>query len=178
VELRFTPVVLDGKSNLRQQSKISCATLERTQVAAKFITENVDLVNSIDVVKDSLLTGSAVSNLCGSPRVKTGPTDYWIARLAFGRAVECRARYVKRCQRSEERWSQIISFIQHWIRMELHPDVVVHSLKVLVDPADGSYTPSLLIISAADSLSGMKEVAAVSVGLQVKQPTTDESNSG
>jgi hypothetical protein len=52
--------------------------------------------------------------------------------------------------------------------MELHPDVVVHSLKVLVDPADGSYTPSLLIISAADSLSGMKEVAAVSVGLQVK----------
>lgn len=50
--------------------------------------------------------------------------------------------------------------------MELHPDVIVHSLKVLVDPADGSYTPSLLIISAADSLSGMKEVAAVSVGLQ------------
>lgn len=55
---------------------------------------------------------------------------------------------------------------KHWIRMELHPDIVVHSLKVLVDPADGSYTPSLLIISAADSLSGMKEVAAVSVGLQ------------
>lgn len=52
--------------------------------------------------------------------------------------------------------------------MELHPDVVVHSLKVLVELADGSYTPSLLIISAADSLSGMKEVAAVSVGLQVK----------
>lgn len=51
--------------------------------------------------------------------------------------------------------------------MELHPDVVVHSLKVLVDPADGSYTPSHLIISAADSLSGMKEVATVSVGLQV-----------
>jgi hypothetical protein len=48
-----------------------------------------------------------VSNLCGSPLVKTGPTDYWIARLAFGRAVECRARYVKRCRRSaEERWSQ------------------------------------------------------------------------
>lgn len=100
MELRFTPVVLDGKSNPRQQSKISCATLERTQVTAKFITENVDLVNSINVVKDSLLIGSAVSNLCGSPRVKTGPTDYWIARLAFGRAVECRAKYVKRCQRS------------------------------------------------------------------------------
>ena len=31
--------------------------------------------------------------------------------------------------------------------MELHPDVVVYSLKMLVDPADGSYTPSLLIVS-------------------------------
>ena len=56
---------------------------------------------------------------------------------------------------------------QHWIRMELHPDTVVHSLKVLVDPADGSYTPSLLVVSAGDSLVGMKEVAAVAVGLQV-----------
>lgn len=51
--------------------------------------------------------------------------------------------------------------------MELHPDTVVHSLKVLVDPADGSYTPSLLVVSAGDSLVGMKEVAAVAVGLQV-----------
>ena len=51
--------------------------------------------------------------------------------------------------------------------MELHPDTVVHSLKVLVDPADGSYTPSLLVVSAGDSLIGMKEIAAVAVGLQV-----------
>lgn len=51
--------------------------------------------------------------------------------------------------------------------MELQPDILVHSLKVLVDPADGSYTPSLLIVSTGDSLSGMKEMTAVSVGLQV-----------
>lgn len=51
--------------------------------------------------------------------------------------------------------------------MELQPDIVVHSLKLLVDPADGSYTPSLLIVSAADSLSNMKEIAVVTVGLQV-----------
>ena len=57
--------------------------------------------------------------------------------------------------------------------MELHADTVVHSLKVLVDPADGSYTPSLLVVSAGDSLVGMKEVAAVAVGLQVSiHPST------
>ena len=39
---------------------------------------------------------------------------------------------------------------------------------IMIGIADGSYTPSLFIVSAADSLSGMKEVAAVSVGLQVR----------
>ena len=51
--------------------------------------------------------------------------------------------------------------------MEMHPDVVVHSLKILIDPADGSYAPSLLIVSTGDSLSGLKEISAVAVGLQV-----------
>lgn len=51
--------------------------------------------------------------------------------------------------------------------MEMQPDIIVHSLKLLVDPADGSYMPSLLIVSAGDSLSGLKEVAVVTVGLQV-----------
>ncbi len=54
--------------------------------------------------------------------------------------------------------------------MELHPDVVVHSLKILVDPADGSYTPSLLIVSTGDSLTNLKEIAAIAVGLQVSKP--------
>jgi hypothetical protein len=54
--------------------------------------------------------------------------------------------------------------------MELHPDVVVYSLKILVDPADGSYTPSLLIVSMGDSLSSLKETAVVAVGLQVSVP--------
>ena len=54
--------------------------------------------------------------------------------------------------------------------MELHPDVVVYSLKMLVDPADGSYTPSLLIVSMGDKLSSLKETAVVAVGLQVSVP--------
>lgn len=36
---------------------------------------------------------------------------------------------------------------QHWIRLELFPDVLVHRLKMMVDPADSSYMPSLVVVS-------------------------------
>lgn len=37
--------------------------------------------------------------------------------------------------------------LQHWIRLELFPDVLVHRLKMTVDPADSSYMPSLVVVS-------------------------------
>lgn len=37
--------------------------------------------------------------------------------------------------------------LQHWIRLELFPDVLVHRLKMVVDPADSSYMPSLVVVS-------------------------------
>lgn len=37
--------------------------------------------------------------------------------------------------------------LQHWIRLELFPDVLVHRLKMIVDPADSSYMPSLVVVS-------------------------------
>lgn len=37
--------------------------------------------------------------------------------------------------------------LQHWIRLELFPDVLVHRLKMMVDPADSSYMPSLVVVS-------------------------------
>lgn len=39
--------------------------------------------------------------------------------------------------------------LQHWIRLELFPDVLVHRLKMTVDPADSSYMPSLVVVSGA-----------------------------
>lgn len=39
------------------------------------------------------------------------------------------------------------SSVQHWIRLELFPDVLVHRLKMIVDPADSSYMPSLVVVS-------------------------------
>lgn len=41
----------------------------------------------------------------------------------------------------------LMYFHQHWIRLELFPDVLVHRLKMLVDPADSSYMPSLVVVS-------------------------------
>lgn len=38
---------------------------------------------------------------------------------------------------------------QHWIRLEIFPDVLVHRLKMTVDPADSSYMPSLVVVSGS-----------------------------
>lgn len=38
-------------------------------------------------------------------------------------------------------------FLKHWIRLEIFPDVLVHRLKMIVDPADSSYMPSLVVVS-------------------------------
>lgn len=53
--------------------------------------------------------------------------------------------------------------IQHWIRLELFPDVLVHSLKMKVEPSDTSYMPSLVKISAGSSFSTLQELSAVSI---------------
>lgn len=42
--------------------------------------------------------------------------------------------------------------LQHWIRLELFPDVLVHRLKMIVDPADSSYMPSLVVVSGGLNL--------------------------
>lgn len=42
---------------------------------------------------------------------------------------------------------------QHWIRLELFPDVLVHRLKMVVDPADSSYMPSMVVVSGAKKYS-------------------------
>jgi E3 ubiquitin-protein ligase HERC2 len=45
----------------------------------------------------------------------------------------------------------------------MQPDVLIHSLRIQVDPADSTYMPSLMIVSGGDSLSGLKEVVTVNL---------------
>lgn len=52
---------------------------------------------------------------------------------------------------------------QHWIRLDMQPDVLVHSLKMTVDPSDSSYMPSLVVMSGGDSFTAMNELATVNI---------------
>jgi E3 ubiquitin-protein ligase HERC2 len=45
----------------------------------------------------------------------------------------------------------------------MQPDVLVHSLKLTVDPADSSYTPSLVVVSGGDSFTAMNELASINI---------------
>ena len=52
-------------------------------------------------------------------------------------------------------------FFQHWIRLEMQPDMVISKLVMRVDPNDSSYIPSLLVISGGDSVVSLKEIKSV-----------------
>ena len=52
---------------------------------------------------------------------------------------------------------------QHWIRLEMQPEVAIHSLKMVVDPADSTYMPALIVVSGGDSLAALKEITTVNV---------------
>ncbi|CAL1297267.1 unnamed protein product [Larinioides sclopetarius] len=53
---------------------------------------------------------------------------------------------------------------KHWIRLEMHPDVLIHHLHMIVDPSDSSYMPSLIVVNGGPSLSSMKELQTIVVG--------------
>lgn len=52
---------------------------------------------------------------------------------------------------------------KHWIRLEMHQDILIKSLKILIDPLDNSYMPSLIIVYGGDSFSSLVELATVNI---------------
>uniref|UniRef100_A0A3B3QN49 E3 ubiquitin-protein ligase HERC2 n=1 Tax=Paramormyrops kingsleyae TaxID=1676925 RepID=A0A3B3QN49_9TELE len=63
---------------------------------------------------------------------------------------------------SEQYWQSSGSQGKHWIRLELFPDVLVHRLKMIVDPADSSYMPSLVVVSG-NSLNNLIELKTINI---------------
>ncbi|XP_021378315.1 E3 ubiquitin-protein ligase HERC2-like isoform X2 [Mizuhopecten yessoensis] len=62
-------------------------------------------------------------------------------------------------------WQSSGSQGKHWIRLELQPDILIHRLYMKVDPADSSYMPSLVVLSAGDSINTIKEnIKTVTIG--------------
>uniref|UniRef100_A0A1A8PRE6 E3 ubiquitin-protein ligase HERC2 n=3 Tax=Nothobranchius rachovii TaxID=451742 RepID=A0A1A8PRE6_9TELE len=64
---------------------------------------------------------------------------------------------------SDQCWQSSGSQGKHWIRLELFPDVLVHRLKMVVDPADSSYMPSLVVISGGSSLNNLIELKTINI---------------
>lgn len=52
---------------------------------------------------------------------------------------------------------------KHWIRLELHPGILIERLWMTVDPADSSYMPSLIIVSGGPCLTWMSELRTIHV---------------
>ncbi|MGH0142689.1 UNVERIFIED_CONTAM: hypothetical protein FKN15_076572 [Acipenser sinensis] len=64
---------------------------------------------------------------------------------------------------SEQCWQSSGSQGKHWIRLELFPDVLVHRLRMAVDPADSSYMPSLVVVSGGNSLNNLIELKTINI---------------
>lgn len=58
-------------------------------------------------------------------------------------------------------WQSCGALGKHWIRLEMLPGILVHSLKIVIDPQDSSYTPSLIGISVGDCFTNLVELVTI-----------------
>ncbi|XP_016124312.1 E3 ubiquitin-protein ligase HERC2-like [Sinocyclocheilus grahami] len=63
----------------------------------------------------------------------------------------------------EQCWQSSGSQGKHWIRLELFPDILVHRQKMIVDPADSSYMPSLVVVSGGSTLNNLIELKTINI---------------
>ena len=47
---------------------------------------------------------------------------------------------------------------KHWIILEMQPNILIHALRLQVDPADSTYMPSVIVVSGGDVLSNLTEL--------------------
>lgn len=52
---------------------------------------------------------------------------------------------------------------KHWIRLELHENVLINMLAITVNPTDCSHMPSLVVVRIGDSIETLKDFSWVSV---------------
>lgn len=78
---------------------------------------------------------------------------------------ESSARYL--LDKSENYWqsnsTHNIGSGKHWIRLHMHDNILIHSLSILVNGADGSHMPSLIVIRVGSSVDDLREYSWVSV---------------
>ena len=56
-----------------------------------------------------------------------------------------------------------ILIMQHWIRLEIHQNILIEQLRLVLNPQDGSYMPTQVAIMAGNSVSELSEIKTVPV---------------
>lgn len=78
---------------------------------------------------------------------------------------ESSAKYL--LDRSANYWqsssTQSTSSGKHWIRIEMHENVLIHSLAITVNGSDCSHMPSLIVVRAGDTVDSLKDYSWVSI---------------
>lgn len=69
--------------------------------------------------------------------------------------------------RSSNYWqsssTQSSSSGRHWIRIEMHENVLIHSLSITVNGSDCSHMPSLIVVRTGDTVETLKDYSWVSI---------------
>lgn len=52
---------------------------------------------------------------------------------------------------------------KHWIRIEMHENVLIHSLAITVNGSDCSHMPSLIVVRTGDTVDSLKDYSWVSI---------------
>jgi E3 ubiquitin-protein ligase HERC2 len=45
----------------------------------------------------------------------------------------------------------------------MHPQVGIHSLRIVVDPEDGKFMPSLVVVSGGESFDSLREISMIRI---------------
>ncbi|KAL7983783.1 hypothetical protein Chor_000659, partial [Crotalus horridus] len=75
----------------------------------------------------------------------------------------CETCFKSRKHNTRHTFGRINEPVKHWIRLEIFTDVLVHRLKMIVDPADSSYMPSLVVVSGGSSLNNLIELKTINI---------------
>ncbi|RLU17868.1 hypothetical protein DMN91_010107 [Ooceraea biroi] len=60
-------------------------------------------------------------------------------------------------------WQSCGSQGKHWIRLEMLPGILIHSLKIIVNSQDSSYMPSVIAVNVGDSFTNLVELRRINI---------------
>ncbi|XP_072748341.1 E3 ubiquitin-protein ligase HERC2 [Anoplolepis gracilipes] len=60
-------------------------------------------------------------------------------------------------------WQSCGSQGKHWIRLEMLSGILIYSLKIIVNPQDSSYMPSVITVNVGDSFTNLVELRTITI---------------